>query len=114
MSAVITDADREVAHELAQGLCPRSRWTINIEHAPRCIDIAQAFADARAAFRRQVAAYLLDRGDQYDTSNGRWVPLHDAATALMNGEFDEAVAHGELEGAELLTRVDACAARRSR
>lgn len=56
---------------------------------------------------RTVAAYPLDRADQYETSSPSWIGLADAAKALVNGEFEEAVAHGELEDADLLKRIDA-------
>lgn len=59
------------------------------------------------ADRRNVAAYLLDRADQYVTESGSWVPLVDAAKAIMNGEVETAVAHGELDDPDLLARVDA-------
>jgi len=55
--------------------------------------------------REDVAAYLLDRADQYDNSNGRWVPLADAAHALMEGAVEEALAHGELQEEDLRRRV---------
>jgi hypothetical protein len=53
-----------------------------------------------------VAAYLVDRADQLDTSKGHWIPIVDCAHALMDGEFDAVVAHGELEDPALLKRVD--------
>lgn len=56
--------------------------------------------------RRMVAAYLLDRADQYATRSASWIGLVDAAKAIMDGEFDAAVSHGELEDAPLLARVD--------
>ena len=45
--------------------------------------------------RRNVAAYLLDRADQYDTESPSWVGLADAAEAVANGEVEAAVANGE-------------------
>ncbi len=53
--------------------------------------------------RRYVAAYLLDRAAQYDTSRWEPNPLTDAAIAMMNGDFDAAVGAGELD--DLLPRV---------
>jgi hypothetical protein len=55
---------------------------------------------------RQVAAYLLDRADQYDTDSGCWVCLADAAHEIMNGEAEARVKHGELDDPDLLKRVD--------
>lgn len=54
---------------------------------------------------RDVAAYLLDRADQYETKSPCWVALADAAEALMNGEVEGAVVHGEFDEA-LYARVD--------
>jgi hypothetical protein len=56
--------------------------------------------------RRMVAAYLVDRAEQYQAKSGSWVGLIDAAKAIMDGEFDAAVSHGELDDADLLARVD--------
>lgn len=54
---------------------------------------------------RDVAAYLLDRVDQYQTNSPCIVALVDAAVALMNGEVDAAVSHGEFDEG-LYARVD--------
>lgn len=59
----------------------------------------------RADLLQYVAAYLIDRADQYDTESPCWIALADAAHNIMNGEFEAAVAHGELDGADLLDRV---------
>jgi regulator of protease activity HflC (stomatin/prohibitin superfamily) len=55
---------------------------------------------------RYVAAYLLDRGDQYDTKSPCWIALADAAHAIAEGEFDAARAHGEIDEGDVLARVD--------
>ena len=55
--------------------------------------------------RRDVAAFLLLRADRYDNSNGKWVPLADAAQEIMNGDFAESQKCGELD-ADLYKRVD--------
>lgn len=55
--------------------------------------------------RRVVAAYLLDRADQYDTESPCWISLSDAASAVVNGEVEAAWTHGELEDGPLLTRI---------
>lgn len=55
---------------------------------------------------RQLAAYLLDRADQYDTDSPCWIALSDAAANVANGEVDLAISHGELEDSALLARVD--------
>lgn len=55
--------------------------------------------------RLDVAAYLLDRADQYDTDSPCWVGLVDAARAVARGEVEEAIAHGELAEPELRLRV---------
>ncbi len=59
----------------------------------------------RDAAIRDVAAYLLDRADQYDTDSGCWVALTDAAHNLMNGEVDAALNNGDLDKG-LYRRVD--------
>lgn len=55
----------------------------------------------------EMAAYLLDRADQYETKSASWIGLVDAATALANGEVHAAIAHGELDDEELVRRVRA-------
>lgn len=55
--------------------------------------------------REQVAAYLLDRADQYTTGSGSWIPLADAAKAIMDGTFDDLAGAGELDDDDLLKRV---------
>lgn len=55
--------------------------------------------------REEVAAYLLDRADQYATKDPCWIALADAAHALMDGTFDDVASAGELEDADLLRRV---------
>ena len=52
-----------------------------------------------------VAAYLLDRADQYATSSGSWVPLVDAAKAFVTGEVQRLLDAGELREPELRGRV---------
>lgn len=44
-----------------------------------------------------VAAYLLDRADQYDTDSGCWVALSDAAHNIMLGEVEAAKNNGDLD-----------------
>lgn len=51
-----------------------------------------------------IAAYLLDRADQYETESPCWIALGDAAANIMNGEATAAFAHGELD--DLLERVE--------
>lgn len=55
---------------------------------------------------RQIAAYLLDRADQYDDDSACWNTLAEAAEEIMSGGVAERVAAGELEDAALLKRVD--------
>lgn len=55
--------------------------------------------------REDVAAYLIDRADQYAAESPCWVALADAAKAVMRGEVEEAVKHGELDDRELRERV---------
>lgn len=54
---------------------------------------------------RDVAAYLLDRADQYKPGSGSWVPLADAAQEIINGRVDEVQENGDLDD-ELYRRVD--------
>jgi hypothetical protein len=56
--------------------------------------------------RRMLAAYLLDRADQYKTDSPSWIPLAKAAEAVVNGDVESAVNHGELDDDTLLARVD--------
>lgn len=46
-----------------------------------------------------VAAYLLDRADQYDTESGCWAALADAAHNVWIGEVEAAKANGDLDAA---------------
>ena len=114
--STITDADREAAHALLDQLIfsEACRWFGREPggHVNGCSILAQALADVRVAFRRQVAAYLLDRADQIETKRWEWNPLADAAKAIVRGEVETAVAHGELAEPELLARVDGFAGRK--
>lgn len=122
MTAAITSADQAAAHALLMEHfeCVTADVLATVGHTALCVAVAGLHADARTAGentraareRRMVAAYLIDRADQHDTD--RWLrnPLMDAAKALMSGEFEQAVRHGELDDAELLARVDGFAARR--
>ncbi len=47
--------------------------------------------------REDVAAYLLDRADQYDTSSPCWSALADAAENILVGEVERAKSSGELD-----------------
>lgn len=51
-----------------------------------------------------IACYLLDRADQYQTDSGSWIPLADAAEAVMHNEHVTAYVHGEFDP-ELVARV---------
>lgn len=44
-----------------------------------------------------IAAYLLDRADQYDTDSPCWIALSDAAHNLMIGEVRAAKDNGDLD-----------------
>lgn len=59
----------------------------------------------RAEAFRDVAAYLLDRADQYEAASGSWVALSDAAADIMNGRVDEVKGYGDLDE-NLYRRVD--------
>ena len=59
----------------------------------------------RRQFARDVAAYLLDRADQYETASGCWICLSDAAHAVINGEVQAAKVNGDLDD-DLYRRVD--------
>ena len=52
-----------------------------------------------------MAAYLLDRADQYATDDWRWNPLADAAHAFMSGEVQRLLDAGELRESDLRRRV---------
>lgn len=54
---------------------------------------------------RDVAAYLLDRADQYVTESACWVALADAAHNVLAGEVQAAKRNGELD-AELYERME--------
>ena len=53
-----------------------------------------------------VAAYLVDRADQYETDSPCWIALTDAAHNIINGEVEAALANGDLDAA-LIERVSA-------
>ncbi len=55
---------------------------------------------------RQIAAYLLDRADQYEDDSSCWNALADAAEEIMSGGVAARVAAGELADRPLLARVD--------
>lgn len=57
-----------------------------------------------------VAAYLLDRADQYETDSGCWVALADAAHNIMLGEVEKAKRNGDLD-ADLYQRLRRIAGR---
>lgn len=59
----------------------------------------------------EVAAYLLDRADQYATESPCWIALADAAEAVVRGEAQVAAEHGEFDE-DLLRRVEAMRARK--
>ncbi len=54
---------------------------------------------------RDIAAYLLDRADQYDTDSPCWIALCDAARNVMQGEIGRAKRENEFD-AKLYKRVD--------
>lgn len=55
-----------------------------------------------------IAAYLLDRADQYVTSSPCWIALSDAARNVALGEVTQAKDSGELD-AELYGRIKSMA-----
>lgn len=61
-------------------------------------------APAAAATRDDIAAYLLDRADQYNLKSPCWVALSDMAENIARGDAEAAAAHGELD-AGLYARV---------
>lgn len=46
---------------------------------------------------KDVAAYLLDRADQYVTDSACWIALSDAAHNIMLGEVEIARRNGDLD-----------------
>lgn len=54
---------------------------------------------------RDVAAYLLDRADQYVTESSCWIALADAAHNIMLGEVHKAIVENEFDE-PLYERVD--------
>jgi len=54
---------------------------------------------------RIIAAYLLDRADQYPTDSPLWQPLVDAVDGILSGDAHGAWQRGEFDK-ELLVRVD--------
>ncbi len=58
-----------------------------------------------------VAAYLLDRADRYETESPCWVALADAAENILVGEVARAVECGELDGSlyDRLRTMQRCA-----
>jgi hypothetical protein len=59
----------------------------------------------RTLTRRDVAAYLLDRADQFDTESSVWQGLADAAENVMLGEVEVAILDRQLDE-EIYARVD--------
>ncbi len=57
---------------------------------------------------RVVAAYLLDRADQYVDGSGCWVALADASHNLMRGDVEVSLLDGQLDP-DAFRRVDAFA-----
>lgn len=55
---------------------------------------------------RDVAAYLLDRADQYEPDSPCWIVLADAARSIMRGEVAAAARNGDFDST-LYARVDA-------
>ena len=76
-----------------------------VSHVNGCLADAAALRSQLATAREDIAAYLLDRADQYATRDWRWNPLSGAAHDIMGGAVDEALAHGELQEPELRRRV---------
>lgn len=64
---------------------------------------------ARASLR-DVAAYLLDRADQYEDGSSCWVALAEVARNVMRGEIAAAKRNGDFDAA-LYARVDSPASR---
>jgi len=59
---------------------------------------------------RDVAAYLLDRADQYETESPCWIALADAAENVLAGEVHRSLAENDFDDA-LYARVDGMAGR---
>lgn len=70
------------------------------------IDVCDCAKYDQAISRRMVAAYLLDRADQYQDGSASWIGLADAARAVVRGEADDAIDCGELDDSQVLTRID--------
>lgn len=70
---------------------------------PSPLPIAQ-----NVVIRRDVAAYLLDRADQYETDSPCWIALADVAQNIMRGEVIAAERNGDFDAA-LYARVDSMA-----
>ena len=61
--------------------------------------------EAAEGAREDVAAFLLDRADQYDTASPSWVGLADAAARVAAGDVEQLVSEGELQEEDLRRRV---------
>ena len=59
-----------------------------------------------AKARRMVAAFLIDRADQYDAKSPCWVALADAAHGVMDGDLEQRVSEGEFDDPRLMKRVN--------
>ena len=77
-----------------------SRDCIVVEHG-----VMKFPGDSGAVTMRDVAAYLLDRADQYDDGSGCWVAVADCAHNVAIGEVVIAKNEGELDS-DLYERVD--------
>jgi hypothetical protein len=73
--------------------------------------ITDRLSEWRETIRLTTGAYLLDRGDQYETDSPCWIALADCAEGVVNDEPDDAARHGEYEP-ELFVRVSSMVGRR--
>jgi hypothetical protein len=69
-------------------------------HCPACKGSGLARLTAT-----DVAAWLIDRAEQFDTGSGVDMELVKLARAVMTGELHAAIAHGELDDPKLVRRV---------
>lgn len=101
-------AAREFAHKhkLIVAMYPVLQC-MHRDHNTDCDAATVAIEQLLQQAREDIAAYLLDRADQIDNETGDWIPLADAAKAIMAGDVEAAIEHGELQETELRRRVRA-------
>lgn len=93
--AVRDDSDILEAHPDAKGRCPGGAQDVEVEP----VQVIRRAAKPMLVIRRaDVAAFLLDRAEQFADDDPCCAALADAARAVMRGDVEEAERTGALDG----------------